>query len=198
MRGYPNFNFAAFDEAAARGRALGHEIISPAELDRQAGFSEKGHDGKVNEQGHSQLITIDFMRDAIHRDVAAIVGTADKPGVDAVAMLAGWQMSKGATGEKALADWLGLPVFDARTFEPLDSRVQDRAIVAVLAERLRQDRKWGSQRRLTKEKWLTILVEEVGEVANAILDGTGDELREEIVQVAAVAVLGLEIGLQPA
>jgi hypothetical protein len=37
MRGIPEFNFPAFD-AAARGRAMGLEIISPAELDRAHGF----------------------------------------------------------------------------------------------------------------------------------------------------------------
>jgi hypothetical protein len=120
MRGIPEFNFPAFDEAAARGRALGHHIISPADLDRDAGFSEKGQDGKVNATGHSETITLDFMRGAINRDVASIVGTAGAPGVDAVAMLPGWENSRGAKGERALAEWLGIPILDATTFAPFE------------------------------------------------------------------------------
>lgn len=119
MRGYPDFNFPAFDEAAKRGRALGHEIVSPAEMDRSIGFNEKGKDGKVNDKGHSAEITPDFMRGCIWRDVDAIVGAAGKPGVDAVAMLPGWEKSRGAKGEKGLAEWLGLDVLDATTFGPL-------------------------------------------------------------------------------
>ncbi len=40
MRGIPLFNFPAFDEAAARLRAYGYEIVSPAEHDREIGFDE--------------------------------------------------------------------------------------------------------------------------------------------------------------
>lgn len=39
---------------------------------------------------------------------------------------------------------------------------------------------------------LAALMEEVGEVGRAILDGGADELREELVHVAAVAVAWLE------
>lgn len=119
MRGIPEFNFPAFDAAAALGRALGYEVISPAELDRESGFSEKGHDGQVNDRGHSEAITIDFMRRAAHRDFFAIIGTPEKPGVDAVALLPGWEKSRGAKAEKAMAEWIGLDVLDARTFTPL-------------------------------------------------------------------------------
>jgi hypothetical protein len=115
MRGYPNFNFEAFDRAAKRGRSLGHEIISPAEMDRAIGFNEKGKDGKVNERGHSELITLDFMRKAAERDFKVIV--LDK--CDAVAVLPGWERSRGAKAEAAIAEWIGLPLLDARTFEPL-------------------------------------------------------------------------------
>lgn len=61
-------------------------------------------------------------------------------------------------------------------------------------ERTRQDDKWGSQRQLHPERWLIILMEEVGEAAEAALDLplTGIEYRKEMVQVAAVAVAALE------
>ena len=40
----------------------------------------------------------------------------------------------------------------------------------VYFERKRQENKWGPQHH-SKEKWFTILGEEVGEVANTILEG---------------------------
>ena len=59
-------------------------------------------------------------------------------------------------------------------------------------ERDRQDEKWGKQVHLDT-KWLTILVEEVGEVAKAILERQDKEtLEHELVQVAAVCCLWLE------
>jgi NTP pyrophosphatase (non-canonical NTP hydrolase) len=39
---------------------------------------------------------------------------------------------------------------------------------------------------------MTVLMEEVGEVARALLDGNADQLETELVQVAAVAVAWLE------
>lgn len=63
----------------------------------------------------------------------------------------------------------------------------------VLLERDRQNTKWGHQRH-TYGDWLKILVEEVGEVAQAMLTGKGwgkdtdaNNLYKELIQVAAVA-----------
>ena len=39
----------------------------------------------------------------------------------------------------------------------------------IAMERIRQEKKWGTQHH-SPEKWFTILGEEVGEVANAILE----------------------------
>lgn len=135
MRGYPNFNFPAFDEAAARGRALGHEIISPAEIDREKSvkegsapmqFDEHGHQvGEVPKSYAGPIIDMDFMRAAAMRDCIAIIGTWSEfqqkfvGGCDAVAVLPGWENSKGANGEKGIAEWIGLEILDARTFYTL-------------------------------------------------------------------------------
>jgi NTP pyrophosphatase (non-canonical NTP hydrolase) len=74
--------------------------------------------------------------------------------------------------------------------------------LAITAERERQAVKWAGEHdwghgdcsgdgvALTAK--LTVLVEEVGEVARAILDQDGDGLRREAVQVAAVACAILE------
>lgn len=60
-------------------------------------------------------------------------------------------------------------------------------------ERQRQNSKWGIQRH-EMTKWLAILVEEVGEVAQAMQQGMAsqketdaDDLFKELIQVAAVA-----------
>lgn len=62
----------------------------------------------------------------------------------------------------------------------------------IRAERERQDKKWGSQRHLPNYTWSAILTEENGEVAKATLEKDTANLKEELVQVAAVAVAWLE------
>jgi NTP pyrophosphatase (non-canonical NTP hydrolase) len=63
----------------------------------------------------------------------------------------------------------------------------------VFEERLRQNELWGHQRH-NQGIWLAILVEEVGEVAQAMQEGMvsqketdSDNLYKELIQVAAVA-----------
>lgn len=71
-----------------------------------------------------------------------------------------------------------------------------RALREVQEERQRQDAKWGEQNH-DDYRWLAILTEEVGELAQAMLhsqfggEHAGTE-RTELVQVAAVAVQWLE------
>lgn len=76
------------------------------------------------------------------------------------------------------------------------------ALASVLQERRRQDQKWGEQNH-SLPIYLTILMEEVGELAQAILEGqvfdngrreefTIEEVRTEAVQVAAVALAIVE------
>ena len=63
---------------------------------------------------------------------------------------------------------------------------------ALQDERDRQDVKWGANRYLAQETWLTILMEEVGEAAKAALEDDSGGYAEELIQVAAVAVAALE------
>jgi NTP pyrophosphatase (non-canonical NTP hydrolase) len=63
---------------------------------------------------------------------------------------------------------------------------------AVIRERRAQDDKWGTPQSLPDFQWLTILTEEVGEVAKAINEDHQLEIRDELVQVIAVAVKWLE------
>lgn len=62
---------------------------------------------------------------------------------------------------------------------------------AIAARRRAQDAKWGPQRH-APFKWLTILAEEVGEVAEAMLAENLPETKSELEDVAAVAVAALE------
>lgn len=85
------------------------------------------------------------------------------------------------------------PLVNTSEKENLMSKEQEHIFALILAERGRQDLKWGSQRDHSNFRWLAILIEEVGETAKAILEGVKFEIGiNEIVQVAAVAVCWLE------
>ena len=62
----------------------------------------------------------------------------------------------------------------------------------IVAERQRQDEKWGADRELGSTTWHVILSEEFGECANAFLEDDMESLYAEIIQTAAVAVAWLE------
>ena len=65
----------------------------------------------------------------------------------------------------------------------------------VMEDRGRQDEKWGTEFKGRRDSfWLTILVEEVGELAEAILKGQQRHINEEAIQVAAVIFAMLELG----
>lgn len=69
-------------------------------------------------------------------------------------------------------------------------------IEEIKAERERQEIKWGRQNH-DGPLYLTILTEEVGEVAHAILESRfgsdkPEEIRKELIQVAAVAIAMIE------
>lgn len=67
---------------------------------------------------------------------------------------------------------------------------------AIKNERARQDQIFGEQNH-DPFKWLSILLEEVGEVAKAINDHhwsqeSAEAIKDELIQVAAVAVAAIE------
>lgn len=84
----------------------------------------------------------------------------------------------------------------ADVLAPQGDAAQAAVIREVIAERARQDELWGIQDH-DPYLWLAILTEEVGEVARALLDATEEHrdvvgYREELIQVAAVAVAMVE------
>lgn len=89
MRGYDQFNFPAFQEAAQRLRAAGYEVASPHEGDLAMGFDPTRNS-----------LEAFSMEDAVRRDVEMIIDA------DGVALLDRWWESKGARAEAAIAGWL--------------------------------------------------------------------------------------------
>lgn len=65
--------------------------------------------------------------------------------------------------------------------------ITDKVIREVYGERLKQDLRWGVQDH-DPTYWLGILGEEFGEVCKEIIEYDYEKAREELVQVAAVAV----------
>lgn len=92
MRGHHLFNFPAFDAAAASLRAAGHEVVSPAEIDRAHGF--------------------DPSRELTHGEYEVFLRRSLKAMLDceAIALLPGWRDSRGALLEFEVARALGMHV----------------------------------------------------------------------------------------
>lgn len=105
MRGIPEFNFPAFNAATAKLRAEGHVVFNPAEKDNE----RHGTDiSKGNAKGCEHEAARDHgfnLRVALGDDLDYICREAD-----AIALLPGWEKSKGANAEHATAVALGLEV----------------------------------------------------------------------------------------
>lgn len=86
MTGYPDNNFPAFHSAARALRAAGFDVVNPAEI--------------VPESGAKDWAA--YMRADIRELVTC----------DVVALLPGWETSKGAAIEQGLAVALGMPAVD--------------------------------------------------------------------------------------
>lgn len=65
----------------------------------------------------------------------------------------------------------------------------------IRAELVYQDKKWGSNRILPPEKWITILGEEFGEVCRAALEQDKSGYVSELVDVAATAISAIQSAL---
>jgi hypothetical protein len=107
MRGYDNYNFPAFDATSNFIRGLGHVAVNPADLDRV-------HEGWVDYPPDDMVIDIDLKKRCMTRDLLAIMEC------DAIYLMQGWEKSKGAQAELALAKFLGLSVYyEDQVDEPL-------------------------------------------------------------------------------
>lgn len=106
MSGYPSFNVPAFTEAAEYLRGLGFFVISPHEADEKdgiGGYTKRSPDGDVSALTAQ---TGETWGSLLSRDIKII---ADGQ-IDVVAVLPGWEKSKGARLEVFTAILLGKPV----------------------------------------------------------------------------------------
>lgn len=118
MRGLPQFNFPAFDEARDNLLSFNVNVISPADIDRAAG----------DEDSDNQKLFC--LRDFF--SLYFIRANAGEKGEGAyLAMLPGWESSIGAAAEFMIGRWLGLTILDARTMARLNH--QDVNTMALLA-----------------------------------------------------------------
>ena len=105
MRGIPEFNFPAFKAAAELLRAQGHYVFNPAEKDNE----RHGEDiSKGNLTGDESQAAKEYgfdLRVALGDDLKWICAEAE-----AIALLPGWQNSKGAKAEYCTAVALGLKI----------------------------------------------------------------------------------------
>lgn len=92
MSGYADLNHPAFDRAATQLRAQGHEVVSPAEMDRALGIYSEG-DYKIS------------LQEIMRNDLLQVLQC------DAMALLWGWQRSRGARLERVVAESCGIPVY---------------------------------------------------------------------------------------
>lgn len=103
MRGIPEFNFPAFFAAEKKLRAEGHEVFNPAAKDN----ARHGTDiSKGNANGDEEFASKQHgfnLREALGIDLDYICADAE-----GIALLPGWQNSKGARAEHATAVALGL------------------------------------------------------------------------------------------
>lgn len=114
MRGYPKFNFDAFHSAERMLSAFYHlDVLNPARIDEEDGFDPNNDE-----------VTDAMMEKFIRRDFECIMRA------DAIALLPGWEKSKGATAEHGLARWRGIPCYLLPTM--IDAANED-----VLEEALR-------------------------------------------------------------
>lgn len=96
MSGYDNYNFPAFYDAEDELKKQGWEVINPARLDEEAGYSPISPDFVMDDA---------FLLGAAKRDLMGVIDC------DAVAMLPNWDKSKGALAEFAVAKWLNKKIY---------------------------------------------------------------------------------------
>lgn len=107
MRGHYEFNFSAFHSAAEYLSSHGWNVFNPADKDIEhhggVDISKGNYFGSEQQAEEQHGFSL---RRALADDLTWICNHAD-----AIYMLRGWQSSKGAIAEKALAEALGLEIY---------------------------------------------------------------------------------------
>lgn len=106
MRGRPEWNYTAFMEAEARWQEWGWHVFNPHVLVEALGYSKSEDCEPHNDVEH--------LRHVLLQDISCILAS------DAIALLPDWKLSRGATFELAVAQFLDLIIYDAVTGIALD------------------------------------------------------------------------------
>ena len=112
MSGRELYNFPAFAAAAERWRAAGHTVITPPEITNRLWQFRHGrdYDPAADRAEWGDAVTCELFK----ADLSVVCD------VDALALLPGWEQSRGAKMEVAIACALGKRFYTAETFELLD------------------------------------------------------------------------------
>jgi hypothetical protein len=102
MTGVPEFNYPAFNKAAADLRAAGYEVVSPAELDN-------GDTSKPREY---------YLR----RDFQEVLKA------DGIALLPGWENSRGAKAEVTMGYELNLLIAPVAVFRKYTVQILNKEV----------------------------------------------------------------------
>lgn len=102
MMGKPQYNFPAFDVARDALKAMGHQVVNPADEDRAVGIDPSKLPADHDWSKPYPDMDINTM---IWRSIMGIMAC------DAVLCLDGWRNGKGASAEKAVAAWRGMPAY---------------------------------------------------------------------------------------
>ena len=106
MQGIPEFNYPMFNEVTAAFRANGHMVFNPAEKDIEVHGTDISNG---NDKGCIATAAAEHgfsLRRALRDDLVWIAENAE-----GIVLLPGWEYSKGAGAEWALAKALGLRFF---------------------------------------------------------------------------------------
>lgn len=188
MRGIAEFNFPAFHEAAERLRSHGHEVFSPAEKDNERHGTDISKGNLTGSEENASAQHGFNLREALGMDMAYITAHAE-----AIALLPGWEFSKGANAEKATADALGLKIMLLGGKPPERNVLLDSAHAIKIGETTEEVRqelvraraKYGKFRGF-HEAW-GVIEEEWIELQGAIISNDPKAIRKEAIQVAAMA-----------
>ena len=114
MRGLPEYNYPAFIIADFKLGLIGWETYNPAKMDLD---DNKGHERQTIEEQEAHDTPL-HARHFATRDLEVILKLRAEDG-DALIMLPGWAGSIGARAERAVAQWIHLPVLTLK--EALDA-----------------------------------------------------------------------------
>lgn len=126
MSGIPNYNIPEFERYAEKYRALGFEVVSPHDLDREGGgYDTPGHDPSVG------FTAPDLYRNYLRRDLRVLLDR----NVARMYLMPGWHKSNGARTEATIAEAIGILLYDAETGEPYNETVVQEAQRLVHGDR---------------------------------------------------------------